>query len=148
VVVIGGFVYRGGAVPALAGRYVFADDFNPNMGSGRLFHGAEGEDIVEFALADGDLGLFVLGFGQDASGELYVMANETGVPFEDTGVVLRIESVCGADCDADGRLTINDFVCFQEQWQAQSAYADVDGNGAFNILDFVFYQVLFQAGCP
>jgi len=148
VVVIGGFRYRGQGVPSLAGRYVFADDFNPLSGSGRLFHADEGEDIVEFGLADGDLGLFVLGFGQDAAGELYVMANETGVPFEDTGVVLLIEPACGADCDGDGELTLNDFACFQAQWQAKTAFADTDGNGEYNVLDFVFYEVLFKEGCP
>ena len=44
-----------------------------------------------------ELDLAILGFGQDASGELYVMANETGVPFgagpeldQPTGVVLKI----------------------------------------------------------
>jgi glucose/arabinose dehydrogenase len=34
--------------------------------------------------------LAVLGMGQDASGEIYVMGNITGVPFGDGGVVLRI----------------------------------------------------------
>jgi hypothetical protein len=49
--------------------------------------------ILEFQLADQDtLGLRLLGFGQDANGELYVLANATGTPFEDTGVVLRIAS--------------------------------------------------------
>ena len=54
--------------------------------------------IREFRLAGRDrLGLAVLGFGQDASGEVYVLANETGVPFGTgpnldipTGVVLKI----------------------------------------------------------
>ncbi len=36
------------------------------------------------------LELFLLGFGQDAAGELYVLANSTGVPFGETGVVLKI----------------------------------------------------------
>ncbi len=34
----------------------------------------------------------MLGFGQDANGELYLLANETGNPFGDTGVVMRIAS--------------------------------------------------------
>ena len=37
-----------------------------------------------------ELGLSLLGFGQDANGELYVLGNTTGVPFGDTGVVLRL----------------------------------------------------------
>jgi hypothetical protein len=47
--------------------------------------------IFEFTLMGQDrLGLSLLGFGQDASGELYVLANAVGVPFGDTGVVLKI----------------------------------------------------------
>jgi hypothetical protein len=39
--------------------------------------------------------LAVLGMGQDASGELYVMGNVSGVPFGTGGVVLRIAPVSG-----------------------------------------------------
>jgi hypothetical protein len=49
-------------------------------------------NIREFLL-DGQesLGIDLDGFGQDASGELYVLGNTTGTPFGETGVVLRIE---------------------------------------------------------
>ena len=103
--VVGGFVYRGSAIPALVGRYVFGDytritETGVNN-DGRLFALVK-KDIVgpkrtktsrifELSLADRDrVGLAVLGFGQDASGELYLLGNETGVPFGDTGVVLKI----------------------------------------------------------
>ena len=104
--VIGGFVYRGSEIPALAGRYVFGDYTRITetgvSNDGRLFYlnkknvvtgnRVKESRIFEFRLVDQDkLGLAVLGFGQDAHGELYVLANETGVPFGETGVVLRIE---------------------------------------------------------
>ena len=122
--VIGGFVYRGSEIQQLVGRYVFGDfakriDFGQGLfNKGRLFFlnkkevvrdGVKESKIVEFRLFDEDgnpievdgstnkLPLAVLGFGQDASGELYVLGNKTGVPFgagpdldEPTGVVLRI----------------------------------------------------------
>jgi glucose/arabinose dehydrogenase len=102
IAVIGGFVYRGNGIPSLRGHYVFGD-FTRSFVSpqGRLFLLA-GKDLVkkgqanaseihEFTLKGQDtLGLFVLGFGQDASGELYVLANSTGVPADTTGVVLKI----------------------------------------------------------
>lgn len=91
VAVVGGFVYRGAAVPALQGRYVFGDYFLPETMTGRLFHLGDANGIREFDLAEREaLGLFLLGFGQDAAGELYVLANATGTPFGETGVVLRI----------------------------------------------------------
>jgi len=89
--VIGGFVYRGSAVPGLQGEYVFGDfsrDFGP---TGRLFH-LQGGQVYEFpVIGMPALNLAVLGLGEDGDGELYVMANATAVPFGDTGVVLRIE---------------------------------------------------------
>lgn len=99
--VIGGFVYRGSDIDALIGKYVFGDfsRFTDTgvSNDGRLFF-LDTMDIFEFQLFGQDaLGLALLGFGQDANGELYVLANETGVPFGSgpdlgvpTGVVLRI----------------------------------------------------------
>ncbi len=103
--VVGGFVYRGSAIPPLVGRYIFGDfsrftDTGVNN-DGRLFF-LNKKDIVgknriktskvfEFQIAGQDaLGLSLLGFGEDSSGELYVLANEVGVPFGTTGVVLKI----------------------------------------------------------
>lgn len=89
--VIGGFVYRGQAHPDLAGYYIFGDY------SGRLLylkppiHTDQLNTIYEFPFAGDGLGeLMVLGFGEDADGELYVLANESGSPSGKTGVVLRI----------------------------------------------------------
>ncbi len=86
IAVIGGFVYRGVRLPVLQGHYVFGDLARTFNKDGRLFL-LEGGQVREFPLA---LNLFLLGFGQDAAGELYVMANETGTPSGSTGVVLRI----------------------------------------------------------
>ena len=112
--VIGGFVYRGERIKALRGRYVFGDyarGFGGN--NGRLMHlvqrfgdkvpraGARA-DIAEFKL-DGQaaLGLSVLGMGQDARGELYLLANSTGVPSGTTGVVLKLMPAGAAAGDDD-----------------------------------------------
>lgn len=93
IAVVGGFVYRGDLIPPLRGRYVFGDFFHPDSLSGRLFYLAKNGRIREFQFADRDtLGFALLGFGRDADDELYVLANETGTPFGDTGVVLRVAS--------------------------------------------------------
>lgn len=92
IAVVGGFVYRGEAIPQLRGRYVLGDFFLPEILSGRLFYLEKSKKLAEFDLGRREtLGMSLLGFGQDAAGELYVMANLTGTPFGDTGVVLRIE---------------------------------------------------------
>ena len=58
----------------------------------RLFYLDQTGQIAEFDLTDRDaLDMALLGFGQDGAGELYVLANTTGTPFGETGVVLRID---------------------------------------------------------
>ena len=39
---------------------------------------------------DGLADEYLLGFGQDLHGELYVLANATAIPFLETGVVYRV----------------------------------------------------------
>jgi glucose/arabinose dehydrogenase len=103
IAVVGGFVNRGVAVPPLHGKYVFGDYTLPEIMSGRLFYLAPGPEIRELDLGEGQtLGMSVLGFGQDAAGELYVMANSTGTPSGETGVVLRIEAA-GQDAEIIGK---------------------------------------------
>jgi glucose/arabinose dehydrogenase len=118
--VIGGFVYHGSRIPQLKGHYVFGEFsrvFNFPGGphnSGRLFSLAQkqpkdkllnikefnglGDAIAALGLAqgpevcEGDFPrtLAVLGFGQDAQGEIYVTGNFNGLPFGTGGVVLRL----------------------------------------------------------
>ena len=90
IAVVGGFVYRGSDLPGLNGKYVFGDFAQSFNNDGRLFH-LDGGQIVEFQLSDRiALNLSLLGFGQDADGEVYVLANGTGTPFGSTGVVLKL----------------------------------------------------------
>jgi glucose/arabinose dehydrogenase len=67
--VTGGYVYRGSAIPALRGFYLFAD-----FGSGHVW-AMKGPGGARRALsgADGQV-TQVSSFGQDASGELYVVS--------------------------------------------------------------------------
>ncbi len=98
--VIGGFVYRGAALPELQGRYVFGDwSTNFGMPDGTLLVGSapnsEGElwSIAELPITnteDGRPHLFVLGFGQDAEKELYVLTTDITGPTGTTGKVWKI----------------------------------------------------------
>lgn len=96
IAIIGGFVYRGDDIPRLQGRYVFGEFAKTFNNDGRLFflrrrNLDRRNEVVEFRIRGGaGLGMFLLGFGQDADGEIYVLANNTGVPFGDTGVVMRL----------------------------------------------------------
>jgi glucose/arabinose dehydrogenase len=71
--ITGGYVYRGAAIPELAGHYVFADYCGGIINSFRYEGGA-----AEDAGAWGELGRVgsVTSFGVDSAGELYVVTGE------------------------------------------------------------------------
>jgi glucose/arabinose dehydrogenase len=74
--VIGGFIYRGTKIPALAGKYVFGDLSDPN-GTGRLFYSDLSTHVIE-ALRVGttprELGTALFSIGEDDADELYALA--------------------------------------------------------------------------
>jgi glucose/arabinose dehydrogenase len=73
-VVMGGYVYRGSAIPALRGVYVFADFCLGRLEGLRVRHGRVVDRIQLGQEVQG-----VTSFGEDASGELYVMSIEGGL---------------------------------------------------------------------
>ncbi len=96
IAVVGGFVYRGSVFPTLYGKYVFGDfsrGFFP--GNGRLFWlDARGtmSDIFEFRLGQAGemLERYLLGFGEDEAGEIYVLTSGNLGPTGSAGEVWRL----------------------------------------------------------
>jgi glucose/arabinose dehydrogenase len=96
--VIGGHVYRGEALPQFAGRYVFGDwsrEFEEPDGSvfvatsrkKGLWHMQQ----VRIATSpSGRVGHYVLGFGQDLAGEMYILTTDQTGPAGTTGKVYRL----------------------------------------------------------
>lgn len=92
--IIGGTIYYGEALPDLWGRYV-CGDFSQAFShpAGRLLVADLETGAIEELLigpAAQSLGLFVKGMGQDADGEVYVLASTGLGPYGDTGSVLKI----------------------------------------------------------
>ncbi|HEY2614545.1 MAG TPA: hypothetical protein VGI42_02450, partial [Chthoniobacterales bacterium] len=95
IAVIAGSIYRGSAIPALVGKYVFGDLSSGFAApAGRLFYlddlGAS--TIKELRLGNDDrpLGLFVKAFGRDANGEIYLLAGANIGPSQNGGQVLKL----------------------------------------------------------
>ncbi len=98
IAVLGGFVYRGSAIPSLQGAYVFGDFSTSFLAAdGTLF--AAVEDFFgawqrrELRVAGGPndrLGRFLLALGRDRAGELYVLTTANLAPAGQTGQVHRI----------------------------------------------------------
>jgi hypothetical protein len=92
--ITGGFVYRGIQIPELTGKYVFGD-FSSGFfeADGRLLYADLATGLIQefiIGIDDRNLGLYVKAFGQDADGELYVLAGPALGPFGDTGLILKI----------------------------------------------------------
>ncbi len=96
--VTGGFVYRGKALPHLQGRYVFADWSRQwAVPDGRLFAATPvagkpwaSEPLPVASHPDQKLGAYVVAFGEDAEGELYVLTNQRAGLLDQTGVVWKL----------------------------------------------------------
>jgi glucose/arabinose dehydrogenase len=71
--ITGGYVYRGTAIPGLAGRYVFAD-----YGSGNVWHIARDTAPTRTISANEGFatGLAIASFGEDNNGELYLVDHD------------------------------------------------------------------------
>jgi glucose/arabinose dehydrogenase len=79
--VIGGFIYRGALLPALAGQYVFGE-FSANN-NGRLFYTSVSNGVIRelrLGATDAPLGAFLKGIGLDNKGELYALADTNSGP--------------------------------------------------------------------
>ena len=126
--VIGGFIYRGTAIPELFGKYVFGD-FSSGFGSadGRLFYSDLDIGLIqEFVIGvdDRDLNLYVKGFGQDLDGEVYVLASSNLGPYGSGGKILKIVDLClyriPGDLNNDCIVDAFDFDILVEHWLESS----------------------------
>lgn len=98
ITVVGGHVYRGPTVAAIAGMYVFGD-FSRSFATpdGSLFAAEPRSrglwtmhELSVTGRTGGRLGHFVRGFGEDERGELYVGASDVLGPSGTTGRVYRL----------------------------------------------------------
>jgi glucose/arabinose dehydrogenase len=104
--VIGGYVYEGDAIEQLQGSYVFGDwSKSFIVPTGQVFVSREtAQGTWDTAVAGimldgekrGDLNRFLLSFGRDAGGELYLMTTGRLGPSGATGEIFMLES---ASCD-------------------------------------------------
>jgi glucose/arabinose dehydrogenase len=111
--VVGGYIYRGSAMPEFQGRYIFGD-WSGDVGANRTLFVAtppsgwswnvtSADDLTQSdvkmwdnmvirvpANANQSAGAIVRGFGEDADGEIYIMASSEVGPSGTTGKVFKI----------------------------------------------------------
>ncbi len=104
--VTGGHVYRGKALPELVGKYVFADwTRNPGVADGVVLvatrpangNGPWALEAMTIANNGGKVGGYITAMGQDADGEIYVMACGRNAVTGTTGKVYKIVPTSGGE---------------------------------------------------
>jgi len=98
--IIGGVVYRGSALPAWDGRYIFGQwRISSPIRQGGLSVATRADqglwDFEEMQIVNnknGDLGAFLLALGQDQQGEVYVLTSSNVGPSGNTGMIYRISA--------------------------------------------------------
>lgn len=96
--ITGGYVYRGKAIPQLAGKYVFADWSRNFVKPDGVMYVASKEANGKWTMEaldlsshpGGTLSLFIVGLGEDAEGELYVLTNGSSALRGTTGKVWKL----------------------------------------------------------
>ncbi len=142
--ITGGYVYRGCAIPDLAGTYFFADYCAATIWSFRY----DGVNITEFMNRTAELapggGLdidSITSFGEDADGELYIVDQGDGEVFK----IVRDDGgdgdCCVGDIDADGDTDQSDLGALLSAYGScvgeddYDARADFDGSGCVDQSD-------------
>jgi len=97
--IIGGYVYRGTAIPEWAGKYIFGSFSQiPSTANGELFIttplGGPGTtwpyEKLMLKKNSSDLGYYLKGFGQDNDGEIYITVSSNAGPGGNSGKVYKL----------------------------------------------------------
>jgi len=172
--VTGGFVYRGCAIPALQGFYIFSD-----YCTGEIFARNPQNGAVSTLFT---IGFGVTSFGEDSYGELYFVrqngrfykivpsgapafldcntngrpdcwdiADGTSSDNNQNGVPDSCDPPCPADFNGDGFADFFDFDayvdCFENAVCPPGKSADFDGDGFVDFFDFDGFVAAFEVGC-
>lgn len=161
--IVGGFPVIDPDDPAFGEQVLFSD-----LARGAFFHADLGELFAADA-SDTQADVFVMNvsvdgstpggindilglarvdprFGSDESGRVFVVSRQVDTVWVADLVIDEAEP-CVADCDGDGSLTLFDFLCFQNAFDAGDPSADCDGDGSLTLFDFLCFQNAFDAGC-
>jgi len=128
VVIIGGNVYRGTQIADLDGRYLFgAFSFTPVIPSGRILVATpdNGDSLWAFERLNiidsvhatpgeqGQLNHYLLGFGQDQNGEVYITVKDSLGPVGTSGKVLMLVAAEDPTSVDAGNFSPEDYILHQ-----------------------------------
>jgi glucose/arabinose dehydrogenase len=96
IAIIGGYVYRGTALPSLVGKYIFGMLSSDGQATGTVYSatmagsGSWPNSLLAINGHPANLGTYLKSFGQDQSGEMYLLTSDQIGPQGNTGKVYKI----------------------------------------------------------
>lgn len=131
--VVGGYVYRG-PDPEVDGRYFFADTVSSRLWA---FDPANPDNTianVESILDPSSNIVTPVSFGEDAVGNLYIVARG--------GDIYRIETdtLTAGDYTGDGQVDIDDYELWKAEFGQSQSRADGNEDGTVDAADFVIWR--------
>lgn len=147
--ITGGYVYRGGTIPALQGKYIFADWCTSQIWSFRYTNGIVSDFELHTIIIDTSpaptLGQ-INSFGTDGCGEL-TLTTFTGQVFK---IVPENPVVLIGDLNNNRRVTVTDFSLLSSQWgqTGPAIPADLDDNQIVNTSDMSLFSQSWLKICP
>lgn len=172
--IVGGFVYRGCAVPALQGRYLYANCFSFNQ-----VRSLDPDNIGAIPIAHPigpDLAGQISALAQDRDGELFLLGGAgvfrvtgLGTAFADcnantlsddceieAGVETDLNNdsipdsctrLCPADVNGDASVSVQDIFDFLSIWFSAIPAADFNASGDVSVQDIFDFLGAWFAGC-
>jgi glucose/arabinose dehydrogenase len=138
--ITGGYVYRGCDIPSLQGHYFFADYVSTHIWS-FTYNGTVGNFVERTSeltpSSDGFAINQIASFGEDTSGELYIVDRGSGADGQVFLVVPETPEP-NPDIDCDGIVGINDLLLLLPRWGlCAGCPQDLDGDGTVGINDLL-----------
>lgn len=96
IAIIGGFVYRGSALPALQGKYIYGMLSQTGGADGQVYtttpagSGMWAWNVLALKTFTPNLGAFLKSFGQDQHGEIYLLTSDQEGPQGTSGKVYKL----------------------------------------------------------
>lgn len=140
--IIGGEVYRGSAIPALDGFFLFADYCSGEIFAARFDAGRT--DILNLTedLQGCDIDLTAItGFSLDEDGEVLILARGSGI-------IYKIIPACGADVSHDGVVDFKDLNILLDNWGLEGGLGDSNGDCSVDFADLNAILETWGTSCP
>ena len=159
--IIGGYVYRGCAIPQLQGKYIFGDYCSAHVFA--ITPGAGGtlgswSDITSTVWGGSPTSTppvpsytapanSLVGFGQDAYGELYICDQTGGRVFKLVPTSSGRIPLGNCDFNHNGQVTVQDIFDFLTAWFNLAPGADFNQSGTVTVQDVFDFLGCWFSGC-